>query len=106
MFSFSLICEENILNQIENDHRIRNFAFLGPFSSSFNTDSLINEMSLQSFSIHKKITVDGQYLKWKKPPQSSGSLGFHNVFHYYPEIKTGDVVIAVANVSSKSVKIL
>ena len=50
--------EENILNQIENDHRIRNFAFLGPFSSSFNTDSLINELDLQSFSLNKNVNAN------------------------------------------------
>ena len=82
-----LPAEENILNQIENDHRIRNFAFLGPFSSSFNTDSLINELDLQSFSLNKNVNANGEFLKWKKPPQSSGSLGFHNVFHYHPFLK-------------------
>ena len=31
-FKFNFWQNQNILNQIENDHRIRNFAFIGPFS--------------------------------------------------------------------------
>ena len=36
-----IYADSNIYNQIENDHRIRNFAFIGPFPKDYNADSLI-----------------------------------------------------------------
>ena len=40
-FEFSLSAENTVSNYIDNDHRIRNFSFMGPFPKSFNGDSLI-----------------------------------------------------------------
>ena len=45
---------------------------------------------------------NGKDYKWKTPPGSAGSFGFHNVWNYYPNIKAEEIVIATALVSSKS----
>ena len=37
----NLNAENNFSNYLDNDHRIRNFSFMGPFPKNFNGDSLI-----------------------------------------------------------------
>ena len=37
----NLNAEDNFFNYVDNDHRIRNFSFMGPFPKNFNGDSLI-----------------------------------------------------------------
>ena len=37
----NLNAENNFSNYVDNDHRIRNFSFMGPFPKNFNGDSLI-----------------------------------------------------------------
>ena len=44
-----------IYNQIENDHRIRNFAFIGPFPKDYNADSLIKTIKSNTFSLKNSI---------------------------------------------------
>ena len=51
IFISSIYANNGIYNQIENDHRIRNFAFIGPFPKTFNGDSLINIINSVSFMI-------------------------------------------------------
>ena len=45
------LADNNIHNQIENDHRIRNFAFIGPFPKDYNADSLIKTIKSNTFSL-------------------------------------------------------
>ena len=101
LFSIAF-ADNNIHNQIENDHRIRNFAFIGPFPNDYNADSLIGTIESKSFSLQKAIIHNGKEYNWIKPPASNGSNGFHNVWHYYPDIKASEIVLAVALVNSKT----
>ena len=50
-----IYADSDIYNQIENDHRIRNFAFIGPFPKSFNADSLIQSINSGDFSIENTV---------------------------------------------------
>jgi len=96
------VSNNNINNQIENDHRIRNFAFIGPFPSDFNSDSLMKDIQQSSFSLNDKVNFKNIEYNWKKPPASNGSAGFHNIWHYYPNLKASDIVIAFAYVNSRT----
>ena len=91
----SVQAEKNVLNQIENDHRIRNFAFIGPFPNGFNSDSLISTIDVEKFSFSNSVSSNGKYYKFIKPPASNGSFGFHNIWHYYPDVSVEDVVLAL-----------
>ena len=84
--------DSDIYNQIENDHRIRNFAFIGPFPKSFNADSLIKTIDSEKFSIDNIVNYKGEVYNWIKPPASNGSFGFHNVWHYYRDIKVEEIL--------------
>ncbi len=55
-----LYADSDIYNQIENDHRIRNFAFIGPFLKSFNADSLIKTIDSENFSIDNTVNYKGE----------------------------------------------
>tara|TARA_B100000073_G_scaffold151731_1_gene125174 strand:- start:16 stop:4962 length:4947 start_codon:yes stop_codon:yes gene_type:complete len=101
LFNF-LQADQNILNQIENDHRIRNFAFIGPFPNGFNSDSLIRTISVENFSLIDSVKFNRNHYKFIKPPAANGSFGFHNIWHYYPDIVVEDVVLAISIVNSKS----
>ena len=83
VFINSVAADSNIYNQIENDHRIRNFAFIGPFPKDYNADSLIGTIESKTFSLQKSIIHKGKEYNWIKPPASNGSYGFHNVWHYF-----------------------
>ena len=97
-----LFSDDNINNQIENDHRIRNFAFIGPFSKDFNSDSLAKSFSFKNIEIEKDLVINESKFRFLKPPASNGSIGFHNIWHYYPEIQTEEVVLAISIVNSKT----
>ena len=98
----AMYADTDIYNQIENDHAIRNFAFIGPFPKDFNSDSLILSIETKNFSLDKVIKFKNVDYKWIKPPAAVGSTGGHNLWHYYRNIKTEDIVIAVAIVNSRS----
>ena len=97
-----IYADSDIYNQIENDHRIRNFAFIGPFPKSFNADSLIQSINSGDFSIENTVSYKGNNYSWIKPPSASGSFGFHSIWHYYRNIKVEEIVIGAAIVSSKT----
>ena len=97
-----IYADSDIYNQIENDHRIRNFAFIGPFPKTFNADSLIQSINSSEFSIENTVSFKGNNYSWIKPPSASGSLGFHSIWHYYRNIKVEEIVIGAAIVSSKT----
>ena len=92
----------NITNQIENDHRIRNFAFIGPFPKYYNVDSLISTLDVETFALDKTVLFENQKYNWSKPPASTGSYGFHNVWNYYPDVKVEEIILAVSIVNSNS----
>ena len=54
LYAFILIAdlnaEVNISNQVDNDHRIRNFAFSGPFQHDVNMDSLSRIINAKHYS--------------------------------------------------------
>ena len=102
IFISSIYANNGIYNQIENDHTIRNFTFLGPFPKGFNADSLISRINSADFSTSESVFYRAKEYSWKTPPPAKGSTGGHNVWHYYREIKTEEIVIAVAIVNSKS----
>ena len=68
-----LLADDNINNQIENDHRIRNFAFIGPFSKDFNSDSLAKSFSFKNIEIEKDLVINGSKFRFLKPPASNES---------------------------------
>ena len=94
--------QNSFINQIENDHGIRNFAFIGPFPKSYNADSLILSLNGKNFSTDKIISYKGVDYKWLVPPPAKGSTSGHNLWHYYRDVKTEDIIIAIAIVNSKS----
>ena len=97
----SLVQANNVAyNQIENDHRIRNFAFIGPFPKTFNGDSLIKVVNSNQFSMDNALSYKGNTYSWVKPHPANGSLAFHNIWHIYPDIQIGEIVIAFAIVNS------
>ena len=89
-----------IYNQIENDHRIRNFSFIGPFPKTFNGDSLINVINSNQFSMDNGVAYKGKTYNWVKSHPANGSLGFHNIWHIYPDVQIGEIVIGYAIVNS------
>ena len=95
------LADNNIHNQIENDHRIRNFAFIGPFPKDYNADSLIKTIKSNTFSLKNSITYKGINYQWIKPPAANGDKGSHSIWHYYKNIKVEEIVIGVAIVNSK-----
>ena len=100
IFISSIYANNGIYNQIENDHRIRNFAFIGPFPKTFNGDSLIKIINSDQFSMDNNVKYEGKSYKWIKSHPANGSLGFHNLWHLYPEIQPGDIVVGYAIVNS------
>mgnify|MGYP003302849390 CR=1 FL=1 len=56
IFVSSIYANNGIYNQIENDHRVRNFAFIGPFPKEFNADSLISTLNVSEFSINNTVS--------------------------------------------------
>ena len=58
----------NNTNQVDNDHRIRNFAFSGPFISDINMDSLKPNNLTSTFRyfylFHKVITKSSFYCSY------------------------------------------
>ena len=100
IFISSIYANDGIYNQIENDHRIRNFAFIGPFPKTFNGDSLISIINSDQFSMDNNVKYKGKNYKWIKSHPANGSLAFHNLWHLYPDIQPGDIVIGYAIVNS------
>ena len=60
IFISSIYANDGIYNQIENDHRIRNFAFIGPFPKTFNGDSLISIINSDQFSMDNNVKYKGK----------------------------------------------
>ena len=81
-----------IYNQIENDYRIRNFAFIGPFPKDYNADSLIKTIKSNTFSLKNSINHKGKTYQWIKPPATTGSYGSHIIWHYYKDIKVEQIL--------------
>ena len=96
-----IYADSDIYNQIENDHRIRNFAFIGPFPKTFNADSLVKIANSNEFSIDEAISYKGKIYHWIKPHSANGTLGFHNIWQSFPDIQIGEIVIGLAMVNSK-----
>ena len=97
-----IYADSNIYNQIENDHRIRNFAFIGPFPKDYNADSLIKTISSNDFSLKNSVMYKEKTYNWIKPPAATGSNGSHSIWHYYRDIKVEEIVIGAAIVNSKT----
>ena len=98
-FEISLNAENTVSNYIDNDHRIRNFSFMGPFPKSFNGDSLIMAEAKKKLDF-KEIEYERKRYRWKNSNTANGSNAFHNLWHIFPEIKAGDIIIAKALVNS------
>ena len=49
--------QNSFVNQIENDHGIRNFAFIGPFPKSYDADSLLTSLNSKNFSTDNPISI-------------------------------------------------
>ena len=93
--------QNSFVNQIENDHGIRNFAFIGPFPKSYDADSLLTSLNSRNFSTDKPISYKGVDYEWLIPPPAKGSTSGHNLWHYYRGVKTEEIIVAVAIVNSK-----
>ena len=93
--------QNSFVNQIENDHGIRNFAFIGPFPKSYDADSLLKSLNSKNFSTDKPIFYKGVDYEWLIPPPAKGSTSGHNLWHYYRGVKTEEIIVAVAIVNSK-----
>ena len=65
--SVSLNASVNITNQVDIDHRIRNFAFAGPFQHNMNMDSLSKIISAKGFSFKKPLSVGIRSIESAKP---------------------------------------
>ena len=100
-FETNLNAENNFSNFIENDHRIRNFSFMGPFPKYFNGDSLIISETKKNIDF-KDIEYEEKRYKWGNSNTANGSNAFHNLWHIFPEIKAGDIIIAKAHVNSNA----
>ncbi|MAI86479.1 MAG: hypothetical protein CMF99_04875, partial [Candidatus Marinimicrobia bacterium] len=98
-FGTNLNAENTVSNYIDNDHRIRNFSFMGPFPKNFNGDSLIIAETKKNIDF-SDINYEGKNYKWKNSNNANGSNAFHNLWHIFPEIKAGDIIIAKALVNS------
>ena len=99
-FGTSLNAENTVSNYIDNDHRIRNFSFMGPFPKNFNGDSLIIAETKKNIDF-SDINYKGKNYKWNNSNSANGSNAFHNLWHIFPETKAGDIIIAKAAVNSK-----
>ena len=99
-FGTSLNAENTVSNYIDNDHRIRNFIFMGPFPKNFNGDSLIIAETKKNIDF-SDINYKGKNYKWNNSNSANGSNAFHNLWHIFPETKAGDIIIAKAAVNSK-----
>ena len=99
--SVSLNASVNITNQVDIDHRIRNFAFAGPFQHNMNMDSLSKIISAKGFSFKKPLSVGIRSNEWRSYI-ATGSSGIHNVWQVYPDIKLDESIIAAAEVFSKN----
>ena len=91
----NLNAENNFSNFIDNDHRIRNFSFMGPFPKNFNADSLIDVETEKNIDF-KEIDYERKRYGWKNSNTANGSEAFHNLWHIFPEIKPGDIIIGKA----------
>ena len=97
-----IYADSDIYNQSENDHRIRNFAFIGPFPKDYNADSLIKTINSNDFSLNNSVMYKEKTYNWIKPPAATGSNGSHSIWHYYRDIKVEEIVIGAAIVNSKT----
>ena len=79
-----LFADTNIYNQIENDYRIRNFAFIGPFPKDYNADSLIKTIKSNTFSLKNSINHKGKTYQLIPGIQVSCGIltGKRRVFEY------------------------
>ena len=97
-FEIILSAENNFSNYIENDHRIRNFSFMGPFPKDFDGDSLL-AIYLKVDSEINEINHKGVIHTWSNSSKATGSDAFHNLWHVFPNSKPGDIILAKAYVT-------
>ena len=86
-------------NQLDNDHVIRNFAFIGPFNESINIDSIIDRFFADDF-LYENIISNEKEREWKFF-SSKGPRGQHNLWQIYKGIKTEEYVVGRATVVSQ-----
>lgn len=96
----NLNAEDNFFNYVDNDHRIRNFSFMGPFPKNFNGDSLIVAETKKNIDF-KEIDYKKKRYEWENSNTANGSNAFHNLWHIFPETKAGEIILAKAYVNSK-----
>jgi len=103
LYAFILIAdlnaEVNISNQVDNDHRIRNFAFSGPFQHDVNMDSLSNAILSGNFSYEKPLKIGSISKDWLTYT-ATGSDADHNIWQIYQSIQLDEVVIGLAKIFS------
>ena len=103
-FTFLLLFVTSLLNagsnnQVNNDHRIRNFSFSGPFSVSVNMDSLSKSISSKEFSYKEPLKIGSISKVWQSFT-ATGTRADHNIWQIYPSIKLDEVVIGSAKMFS------
>ena len=89
----------NNTNQVDNDHRIRNFAFAGPYESGINMDSLSNIIIQNKFSYDTSLKIGAVENQWQAFT-ATGAKAEHNIWQVYPNIKLDESVIGSAKVYS------
>ena len=90
-------------NYIDNDKRIRNMAFFGPFINKFDPDSLLNSVS--EIQLDKNSVLEVSKEKKQIITQTSkSSSGLHNIWQIYKDVNPGEYIIAFGNVHSTKKK--